>query len=483
MRKSRSNAAPDSGGNSPSDSPPVMPPEGPVSDPDLDVTGRTLVLLREDALDEGMSALNNIAGLSTINTANLDSGDEAAMQSLMDDTRQNGGAVLLDKLGIAVVEGDFNQVAALNAAVSDDDNPIIAVEPERYNYALTEDIDIGMPLTPTVPYSGGKTHTVEETEPLRAYLSGYRDAVNSLVEDILSKEDTGFTPGPKEEEIEALLTEAFSTWGLQLTRVVTSRFTGRGVRLAVLDTGMDLRHPDFAGRIIRSQSFVPGQTVQDGHGHGTHCIGTACGPKTPPVRPRYGCAFQTEIYVGKVLSNQGSGREGDILNGINWAIRNGCRVISMSLGAVTGPSPFYEAAGQRALAAGTLIVAAAGNNGQMANKLVGRPANSLSIMAVGAVDINRKVAPFSAHSMNVPGGKVDIAGPGVNIHSSWPMPRRYNRISGTSMATPHVAGIAAMLSQATGLRGAALWQRLIAMALPLGQPANRVGAGLVQAPQ
>src|SRR6202030_330302 len=95
----------------------------------------------------------------------------------------------------------------------------------------------------------------------------------------------------------------------------------------------DLNHADFAGRTVVSQSFVPGQAVQDGHSHGTHCIGTACGPKKPAgnVR-RYGIAYGAIILVGKVLNNSGSGTQGGILNGINWAIHNSAVVISMSLG-------------------------------------------------------------------------------------------------------------------------------------------------------
>ncbi|MDF2780635.1 MAG: peptidase and in kexin sedolisin, partial [Geminicoccaceae bacterium] len=106
-----------------------------------------------------------------------------------------------------------------------------------------------------------------------------------------------------------------------------------GIRLAVLDTGMDLQHPDFATRAVQSQSFVTGQAVQDGHGHGTHCIGTACGPAAPQRLPRYGVATNAEVFAGKVLSNQGSGADRGILAGIQWAMVNRCAVVSMSLGA------------------------------------------------------------------------------------------------------------------------------------------------------
>src|SRR5690606_21209515 len=103
-------------------------------------------------------------------------------------------------------------------------------------------------------------------------------------------------------------------YGLQKTKVVVSlphvqTYTGQGIKVAVLDTGMDLNHPDFAGRLITAKSFVPGQAVQDLHSHGTHCIGTACGPKDPTTasQQRYGVAYQSHIFAGKVLNNAGSG--------------------------------------------------------------------------------------------------------------------------------------------------------------------------------
>jgi len=157
------------------------------------------------------------------------------------------------------------------------------------------------------------------------------------------------------------------------------------MRVAVLDTGMDLTRPDFAGRNIIPASFVPGQTPQDGHSHGTHCIGTACGPLNPPGNTRrYGIAYQSSILVGKVLNNSGSGMQGWILAGINWAIQNRATVISMSLGSpVTLGTPFspaYEQAAQAALNNGCLIVAAAGARSLLAT----RELSALTLVLFGA---------------------------------------------------------------------------------------------------
>ncbi len=253
-----------------------------------------------------------------------------------------------------------------------------------------------------------------------------------------------------------------------------------------------MTHPDFAGRMITSESFIPGQEVQDLHGHGTHCIGTACGAMTPPdpsFPMRYGIAYNAEIFVGKVLSNEGSGADGGILAAIDRAISSGCHIISMSLGASTVPgtpfSPIYESIAKRALSRRTLIIAAAGNESFRPGFIspVGRPANCPSIMAVAALDNQLQVAYFSNGSINPDGGQIDIAAPGVDVYSTWTTkapsnPSRYLTISGTSMATPHVAGIAALYAEATGKRGMELWGLLMRDAQRLALPSVDVGVGL-----
>ena len=277
-------------------------------------------------------------------------------------------------------------------------------------------------------------------------------------------------------------TAAF-TWGLQATGVTRTRFTGRGIKVAVLDTGLDLRHPDFAGRAITPRSFVPGvATVQDGHSHGTHCIGTALGPAAPPHPPntrRYGCAPGADIFVGKVLNDGGGGMAGWALEGIDWAVRNKCQVVSMSLGWIIPPSHpdsvAFETAARRGLLRGTLVIAAAGNEGP--NGGLRSPANVPSVIAVGAVDTGLATASFSSR------GDINIAGPGVGTFSTVPLPGRYGVKSGTSMACPHVAGIAALWAESNAsFRGAALASILMAKARALPAPANQVGKGLVQAP-
>lgn len=292
--------------------------------------------------------------------------------------------------------------------------------------------------------------------------------------------------GPEASAAPAFADTPTSTWGLAAVLAAESGYTGAGVRVAVLDTGFDAGHPDFAGRDVTTESFIDGEDSHDGHGHGTHCIGTSCGPRALDGARGYGVAPGASIYAGKVLGNDGSGTDSGILAGIDWALQHDCHIISMSLGAdVRQVHPPYVAAGRRALERGTLIIAAAGNNARRSAGepgFVGAPANSPYIMAVGALDSQLAVADFSARTLPGRGGQVDIAGPGVGIYSSWPMPQRYNTISGTSMATPHAAGVAALLCEATGFRGRELWAELAQEAQRLERPSVDVAAGLVQSP-
>ncbi|WP_225973225.1 S8 family serine peptidase [Nesterenkonia natronophila] len=281
------------------------------------------------------------------------------------------------------------------------------------------------------------------------------------------------------------------TWGLQaigIDSAMVARQSGTGVRVAVLDTGFDVTHPDFSARGVVAQSFVREEDPHDAHGHGTHCAGTACGPWEPHSGPGYGVAPGSEIYAGKVLGDEGAGSDTSILAGIDWALQNDCHVISMSLGAdVREVHPPYVAAGRRAMEQGALIIAAAGNNAQRnagVPGFVGAPANSPHVLAVAAVGPDLCTADFSARSSAHAGGEVNLTAPGVEVHSAWLGEDRYRRISGTSMAAPHVSGIAALVCGATGARGDELWECLLDHVSPLAHsdPLD-VGAGLAKLPE
>ena len=416
-----------------------------------ETTGRYIVVF---AREEGSpSSVLESAGLANV----ADSRDFRDREVDVSET-SGADATFFSSLGIAVVSAEPEQIGALQSPEGAE-GAVLSVSPELIHHVL----------------AGGPTE----------YVRGYRDAVL----DLDSRLNGGNGQGPSvaaQPTVPIFQDTPQFTWGLQAVQANASQYSGRGIKVAVLDTGFDSTHPDFAGRSVTTRSFVQGESAQDGHGHGTHCIGTSCGSKSPSTGPRYGVAYEAEIFAGKVLGNSGSGSDAGILAGIDWALTSGCHIISMSLGAdVPQVHPPYVAAGKRALDAGTLIIAAAGNNASRLQGnfgFVGTPANSPFIVAVGALDHQLDVAFFSARSLPVRGGQVDVAGPGWQVYSSWPMPTRYRTISGTSMATPHAAGVAALWAQATGFRGRELWSSLVQESDRLIAPSVDVGSGLVIAP-
>ena len=395
-------------------------------------TGRYLVTYRENTGEEGAKSLKS-RGLRVADARDFDA------QAVTPDDIGGAEALNFPEIGVALVDGAA--MAARGMSVQDEfaaDGPMETIEPEYFVFADNSE-----------------------------YLRGFASAANTIAKDLGSK------PGPVDEDEGVDAAVLGATWGLLRCKVPASLRSGSGIKVAVLDTGMDLGHPDFAGRVFATRTFV-GQPVQDLHSHGTHCIGTSCGPKAPAgTTPRYGIAFGARIFVGKVLTNSGGGTTAGVLAGINWAIANRCQVISMSLGSQAPVQAAYTAAGSAALAKGCLIIAAAGNSASN----TGSPANSPTIMSVASLDPNLQPSAFSNF------GKIEIAAPGRDVFSSVPRPTRYGTKSGTSMATPHVAGCAALWAQTSpALRGMALWQQLRAAARALGLPASQVGSGLVQAP-
>ncbi|MFF3691686.1 S8 family serine peptidase [Streptomyces sp. NPDC002187] len=427
-------------------------PNGPFTGPGAEYTGRYVVLLDPSDQESGLNALRSSADIASVERVR---GTETA--NVAELLERPDVSVLFEELGAAVVEVRPEQRHAL-VTTAEAESSIIAAEPERMVYAL--------PIT------------APQQAPTE-FFPAYRSDEEVVARHTRAELAAGQGPAWDEQSW---------AWGLLAIRANLSSLTGRDVRIAVLDTGVDTDHPDLIGRIEATTSFVSGEAVEDGNGHGTHCIGTAAGPANPQHGPRYGVACDARILAAKVLSNAGSGTDGQILAGMSWAVARGARVISMSLGGRVRPGELfpqtYEKLAQRALERGTLIVAAAGNDSGRPPRIepVSRPANCPSILAVSALDKTLTPSSFSNGGINGQGGEVNIAAPGRDVRSAAPG-GGYQNLSGTSMATPHVAGVLALLAQANPNASAAdLKASLLSGAFPLTQPLRDVGSGLLQAP-
>lgn len=224
-------------------------------------------------------------------------------------------------------------------------------------------------------------------------------------------------------------------WGVDRidADLVWSTTTADAVKVGIIDTGIELSHPDLKNNIKGGYNAInPSSSANDDNGHGTHVGGTvAAVDNTVGV---IGVGPNIDLYAIKVLDRRGSGFLSDIIEGLDWAILKGLHVVNMSLGTSANIQSFHEAV-KRVNDAGIVQVAAAGNNSGAVNY----PAAYPEVIAVSAIDSADKLASFSSR-----GPEVDLAAPGVGIYSTY-RGQTYRTLSGTSMAAPHVAGVAALV--------------------------------------
>ncbi|MFI9807865.1 S8 family peptidase [Streptomyces sp. NPDC052301] len=236
-------------------------------------------------------------------------------------------------------------------------------------------------------------------------------------------------------------------------------YTGKGVKVAVLDTGVDTRHPDLKDQVVESKNFSAATDATDHFGHGTHVASIVAGTGAKSGGKYKGVAPDAKILNGKVLDDGGSGDDSGILAGMEWAASQGASVVNLSLGGYDSPGidPLEAEVNKLSADKGILFAIAAGNDGPQS---IGSPGSADAALTVGAVDKKDKLAAFSSTGPRVGDGaiKPDVTAPGVDITAAaakgsvidqevGEKPEGYLTISGTSMATPHVAGAAAILKQ------------------------------------
>jgi subtilisin family serine protease len=236
-------------------------------------------------------------------------------------------------------------------------------------------------------------------------------------------------------------------------------FDGTGMDVAVLDTGIDSTHPDLAGKVVAEQNFSDSPSASDGFGHGTHVASIVAGSGAGLGGLRKGVAPGAKLLNGKVLNDFGSGLDSWIIAGMEWAADNGAEVISMSLqgGMTDGNDPMAQAVNSITASKGVLFTIAAGNFGFFGEQSVTTPGTANSALTVGAVSKSNVLADFSGRGPRLGdfAVKPDVTAPGVDIIAARAAGTAlgpivddiYTMLSGTSMATPHVAGAAAILKQ------------------------------------
>ncbi|MGW6458439.1 S8 family peptidase, partial [Streptomyces sp. NPDC055078] len=244
-------------------------------------------------------------------------------------------------------------------------------------------------------------------------------------------------------------------------KVWTRGIEGQGVKIAVLDTGIDATHPDLKTQVVGAKNFTPAPDAKDRFGHGTHVASIAAGTGAKSGGKYKGIAPKAKLLNGKVLDDGGSGDDSGIIAGIDWAVAQGAQVINLSLGGMDTPQidPLEAHVNKVTAEKGVLFAIAAGNSGPGAGS-VGSPGSADAALTVGAVDDKDKLAVFSSVGPRIGDGAVkpDVTAPGVNTTAAAAAgsdiarevgqnPPGYMSISGTSMATPHVAGAAALLKQ------------------------------------
>jgi len=298
--------------------------------------------------------------------------------------------------------------------------------------------------------SGFIVRPMQAVKGLVVYLpTGAVNKLNSRISGLKITRDIEMHAVSNKDTIESSVTLAQPPqsipWGIHRIKAREANLINRGenIKVCVVDTGIDSTHPDLMSNIVGGRNFVRinGSVNRakwnDDHGHGTHVSGIIAGLDN--AIGVVGVAPKAKLYAVKVLNRQGSGYLSDVADGVKECVRAGAKVINMSLSATANPnnnSPLKTAV-RNAQSAGVVVVVAAGNDGKdIANTI---PAGYRSVIAVGATNYSDQITSWSNFGL----GSNDFVAPGESIYSTW-IGGGYSTYSGTSMASPHVAGVVAL---------------------------------------
>ncbi|MFF4173804.1 S8 family serine peptidase [Streptomyces sp. NPDC001744] len=344
---------------------------------------------------------------------------------------------------------------------------------------LRESHGSGMKLI--VRYAGGaaaraEVRTAGDTEVRRTFPTLGADAISASQDDLTRLWDA--LTDRRESGARAATTGIATVWldgvrAARLDRSVpqigadkawASGYDGTGVKIAVLDTGVDKTHDDLKTQVVGEKNFSSSPDAVDRVGHGTHVASIAVGTGAKSGGLYKGVAPGARVISGKVLDDEGFGDDSSVIAGMEWAAAEGADVINLSLGSPDSPGvdPLEATVDRLSAEKGILFTVAAGNDGKYGASTVGSPGSADAALTVGAVDKDDRLAPFSSTGPRAGDGAVkpDLTAPGVAITAAaapgsaidtnpgtpHPAPG-YLQIDGTSMATPHVAGAAAILKQ------------------------------------
>lgn len=361
--------------------------------------------------------------------------------------------VLPDEAGGLIAAGRldrrlFNVTALAEMGYDDarsDGIPLIATYPAGKARSL-----------PAAPHGSRTVRTLESVHG--AALKAGKNTARAFWEDIARTStarslDNGIAKLWLDGRVEAALKDSVPQ--INAPQAWAEGYDGKGVKVAVLDTGIDTDHPDVKDRILETRSFVPGEEVDDRNGHGTHVASTIAGSGAASDGVNKGVAPEAGLLVGKVLSDEGSGADSGIIEAMEWAKAEGADVVSMSLGSSIpddGTDPMSQAVNALSVDGGPLYVIAAGN--AYGAGTIGSPGSADKALTIAAVDKQDNRADFSSMGplTRSYGLKPDLSAPGVDINAaaSQSVPGiegMYQSMSGTSMATPHVAGAAAIVKE------------------------------------